>query len=175
MKILKIVLCVIVLLIVFGVIIMKGFINCVEETKEPKEVVIDGSGDKKALIIYQDSKFGTTNKATMALANKLKEEGYTVIINYPSDKINYSIEDYEVVALGSPVYAGQVSKALLSYLENTDLSNKKVFAFVTGANEDNSAALKLIKDKIKGSSKIVEASINAKDVDNITSYVKELS
>lgn len=147
---LRIIFCVIMILILFALSRVKDNFASVEETKKPNEVVLEGDKNKKALIIYQQSADESTYLATMILADKLNEEKYTVVINYPSKKIDYNIDDFDVVALGSPVYAGKVSKALLSYIEITDFSNKNVLVFLTGKKEDKSKSFNLIKDKIKG-------------------------
>ena len=46
-------------------------------------------------------------------------------------ELTNSVEDYDLVVVGSPVWAGKISPAIRTFLVTNDFSNKQVAYFVT--------------------------------------------
>ena len=104
------------------------------------EVILKG-GDKQALIIYQPSKHDTAKNLSMALGEELQKQGYTVTINFPSEDLTYDIDDYDVIAYGSPVYASNVSPVLEDYITSLNMKDKKVIVYAVGMLTDETVEL----------------------------------
>lgn len=52
------------------------------------------------------------------------------------EKLEKDLKDYDMIFLGSPVWAGTFAPAVRSFLENHDLENKKIALFCTcGGNQ----------------------------------------
>ncbi|MDQ0359842.1 flavodoxin family protein [Breznakia pachnodae] len=104
------------------------------------EVILKG-GDKQALIIYQPSKHDTAKNLSMALGEELQDQGYTVTINFPSEDLTYDIDDYDIIAYGSPVYASNVSPVLEDYITSLNMKDKKVIVYAVGMLTDETVEL----------------------------------
>ena len=113
LKIILIIIGIIFLLFMIAMILFAGFAILNKKELNPEEVIIKSKKGKKALIMYQKSMHDTATKITMAFAKELNNNGYTVTINHPSKKINYNIEDYDILAFGSAVYMGTISEPLV--------------------------------------------------------------
>jgi len=92
---------------------------------------------KKAIVIYQPSKHGTSAKIAKRLAEGLNSSGYEVTLSYPGAHLPASLGEYDIVAFGTPVYFGQISLALTDYMErSTDLAGKKVLIYSVGNDKE---------------------------------------
>lgn len=172
LKIFGILLLVIVLIIIGGVVTIGSIVSSSNKVHEPDEVVVKG-GEKKALLIYQPSKSSMTKDASLKLADVLKEEGYTVKVNYPSDKLNYDLNDYDVLAFGSPVYAGQVSTVLKDYMNNNPVENKKIIVYSVGSIPNNQDELNALEASVKGSNDIFKKKYTKDTEDDFYKFIKE--
>lgn len=135
------------LLIFVGVIIVVavGFMILVkvmvsENNKDKGEYnkVIEAAAAEapKALIVYQPTMSDTGKKIAEQMAAGLHDKGYEVTLVYPSEKLSSDISEYEIVILGSGVYAGKSSLALRDYITSVDVfSGKKVFLYSIGSME----------------------------------------
>jgi len=88
---------------------------------------------RKAAVIY-DSKFGNTEKIAKALSEGMKREGLAVDCMRIDDVSLDKLAEYEILAIGAPTQMFGISKPMkefLKKLENTELRNKKAFAFDT--------------------------------------------
>lgn len=88
----------------------------------------------KTAILYL-SKHGTTEKVARIIGDMLKEKD-TELINL--EKAQPSLDQYDRIIIGGPVYAGTVNKKLTSYcIENeTLLAQKQLGLFVCGMEPD---------------------------------------
>lgn len=136
-----------VVLAFIGILSMYLIVTSINKVYDPKEIKVEG-GQKQALIIYEPSKSNLSEEVTLKIADTMKEEGYTVTINYPSDKLNYDLNKYDVIAFGSPVYCGQVSPVLKKYIENNPIENKKVIAYTIGHDDNNKTDLENLESYI---------------------------
>jgi flavodoxin len=104
------------------------------------EVILKGE-EKQALVIYQPSKHDTAKNLSMALGEELQKQGYTVTINFPSEDLTYDIDDYDIIAYGSPVYASNVSPILEDYITSLNMKDKKVIVYAVGMLTDETVEL----------------------------------
>ena len=139
---------------------------------DPDEVII-GSGQKQALVIYEPSKHDTTKDMTMILAETLVDEGFTVTINFPSSKLTYSWEDYDIIAFGSPVYVGEVSPVLKDYVESNPIQGKNILIYVTGMEPADTKELSKMTSWVNADNSIVSIKIAKEDKEVFTSFVRE--
>jgi len=86
----------------------------------------------KTAIIY-DSKYGTTEKVAGSIAEKLMETNEVECFSLKKNP-NPDISGFEVVILGTPVYAGQPSKKMKAFCKINEpvLLEKKTGLFVCG-------------------------------------------
>ena len=83
--------------------------------------------------------------------------------NHPRQDSPYCVQDYDVVALLSPVYAGQIAKPLLQFAENQDFAQKKVLILLTGADPAETSELDTVKKSVHGAAVLSAAKVNQAD------------
>jgi menaquinone-dependent protoporphyrinogen oxidase len=88
----------------------------------------------KIAIVY-DSKYGVTEKIANTIAGKLTEGAALFSLK---DNPNPDISGFEIVILGTPIYAGQASKIMIKYCKTNEsvLLQKKIGLFVCGMEPD---------------------------------------
>jgi flavodoxin len=90
----------------------------------------------KALVVYQPTVGDSGKTIAERIAAGLNENGYEVTLAYPSEKLSSDISAYDIVVLGSGVYAGKSSKALRDYVSSVDsFSGKTIFLYSVGSME----------------------------------------
>jgi menaquinone-dependent protoporphyrinogen IX oxidase len=103
---------------------------------------------KKALIIYQPG--GISSNIAHQIAKGINDGGYEVTLNYPGEKLRYDISEYSIIVFGTPVYAGQPSKALTDYMSSVkDFSSSKVMLYSVGMIE-NKVELDVMEKNLNG-------------------------
>ena len=124
-------------------------VNGKEQADQERQFPAD-SGEKRALVLYQDSRLGLTQKAAELACTTLQDEGFSVTANHPRADNPYDPQDYDIVVLASPVYAGQVSEPLLHFADTQDFTGKTVLVLLTGSDLEETAELAAVKGKIRG-------------------------
>ncbi|MCM8771742.1 MAG: flavodoxin domain-containing protein [Candidatus Omnitrophica bacterium] len=151
---------------------------------------------RKVIIIYF-SQTGNTKKLSTKIYEILKEKGLEVslfeleskerrnffrnCIDAIKGKIYYiekmpSIENYEIVFIGSPVWAGKITPLVRSLIKESNFQNKKVFPFITyGSGLGRIRALKEFEKLIieKGGEIIGELDVKGKKIDENLPKIKE--
>lgn len=137
-RIVLIILGVFFLAIVVGIGFLSSAVSSINKEHEPNEIVL-GNGEKTALLIYEPSSSDTAQEVTLWIAQIMANHGYTVTINLPSKELSYDWEEYDLIALGSPIYTGNVSPVLKEYVERNPVENKKILLYAMGLlpAEDN--------------------------------------
>jgi|SRR5690554_315283 len=109
--------------ILFGLVIIfmlltVGAVFAANKAKRDNEQVLPGKGEtpKKAIIIYQPVLTKVTTRMAQQLAVGLNDGGYEVTLNHPGKHLSTDLFGYELIAFGSPTYAGQMTKALTNYM-----------------------------------------------------------
>ena len=147
-------------------------VSSVNKEHAPAEAVV-GTGDRSALVIYEPSRLSTTKDMSMAIADTLAGAGYTVTVNFPSSRLDYDLEDYDVIAFGTPVYAGQVSSALKSYVESNPVEGKHVLVYVTGASPDDTKELDEMVSWVNAANSVSSIKVTKDDGERLSAFVKE--
>ena len=71
-----------------------------------------------------------------------------------SFKSDTNLDDYDMLFIGTPVWAGSISAPLKSYIAKKDITNKKIAAFTTSGGPDEKCLNKLKKILSKNNSYI---------------------
>lgn len=116
---------------VIAMVFFKLTIGRRDSWRSPEEKTV-GSGEKRALFLFQPSNGRHNLPLAEAVAGLLAGRGYTVTMNYPSEQLKYAPENYDLLVFASPVYMGETSKALRSYLQSHPVTGKRALLFVTG-------------------------------------------
>jgi len=76
--------------------------------------------------------------------------GFQAITNKGSKlkPFDSNVAEYELVFIGSPIWAGRVTPAINTFISSVDLQNKRVVAFFTMDGDDSSSAVKDITKKV---------------------------
>jgi len=100
----------------------------------------------KTAIIYA-SKYGTTEKVALSIADKLKITNEVELVSLKTNP-NPNINEFETVILGTPIYAGQTSKKMKAFCKANEfvLLQKKTGLFVCGMHHDKEQREKELKD-----------------------------
>lgn len=176
MKIVKLLLLVIgilfLLMILCAVLMGVLFIGNNSKEQANKETVVTG-GNKKALLLFQNSRGGLTKKVADKVAESLHKEGYTVVMNHPRSNLSYDLNQYEAIVLMTPVYAGQIAKPLTEYADNHDFTGKKICAIVTGSAMEETGELDVLKEHIHNAGVLYTKKIKSADSDEASNAMKE--
>jgi menaquinone-dependent protoporphyrinogen oxidase len=99
----------------------------------------------KIAILYI-SKHGTTEEVAVSMAEKLKGNNEVELFSLKKNQ-NPDISGFEVVILGAPVYAGQVSGKMKTFCKANEatLLQKKTGLFVCGMHPDKKEQEKELK------------------------------
>jgi menaquinone-dependent protoporphyrinogen oxidase len=100
----------------------------------------------KIAIIYA-SKYGTTEKVAGSIADKLKETNEVELFSLKNNP-KPDISAFEMVIIGSSVYAGQASKKMKTFCKEHEslLLQKKIGLFVCGMHPDKEEQEKELKN-----------------------------
>lgn len=146
-----------------------------EKPKEPDERVFRAKGvsgtSQNALLIYHPSKHNTTGHVAEIVADELNSHGYDVTVNHPSDKLDYDLNDYDILVFGSPAYLGSASQALLDYLKSHPFYNKKVLIFVTGITPDDVREVRQINECLKKKNDIRGIKVSKNSEQTIRTFI----
>lgn len=148
-------------------------INSTKAIMNPKEE-IRGDGNKKALILYQPSRHSTAKNVTEKVVETLVEKGYKVTINYPSEKINYDLDEFEFLGFGSPIYVGRYSAELKKYLTNHKFSNKKVLVYAIGSRLDDTDEIDSMYELINRNNQTFKIKVSKDTADSLKLYVEKM-
>jgi len=100
----------------------------------------------KTAIIYS-SKYGTTEKVAGLIAEKLMETNEVELFSLKKNA-NPDISGFELVILGSPIYAGKASRKTTAFCKRNEsvLLQKKTGLFVCGMHIDEEQRKKELQD-----------------------------
>lgn len=101
------------------------------------------------------------NADTVEIKDKTNRSGLIGLIKGARDTIkdnetqitpnNVDITPYDTIYIGSPVWANKVTPAIMKFIEDTDLENKKIVSFITLSHKTGITSLdefnKQIEDK----------------------------
>ena len=129
------------------------------------------SGDKKMIVVYY-SRSGNTKLVAELIAQKTNAElrrieevskrrflpttlffgGYQAVTGKSSKlkPMDYSLEGYDLVFLGTPVWASSPTPAMNAFVSQAEFSGKKVILFFTMGGDKFDKAAEILKRKIEG-------------------------
>ena len=131
-----------------------------------------GTGEKKALLLYQPSNGNHNVPQAEALGRLLAGAGYAVTVNHPSEQVAYDPMEYDLLAFGTPVYMGETAKPLNKYLEDHPFTGKRVLLFVTGGDLEKAPELEALKLRAGDGNEIFGVKVAAKDVQGLLDFAK---
>ena len=161
------------LVCVLGIGTMISIMSSMNKEYSSREVII-GNGEKKALVIYEPSKSGIVKEMSLEMANKIANSGYTVTVNVPSKKLIYSWDEYDIIALGSPVYGGKVSGVLEEYVTQNQTSHKKIIMYCIGSNIEDQEEPAYMRTWIPDTNKTVALKGIKKDKETFYQSIDQL-
>lgn len=175
-KVLKIIFIVFVVVVISGILFMKWLVDGNEKSRKSDEKILKaGSGNRRALIIYQPSRTSLASKTAAAIGETLNMSDYEVTINYPSEEISSDIAKYDVVVFGTPIYGGAHSPVIEAYIKRIkDFSGKKVMIFAVGGIKEDTKALDSLEGLIKGASKISKIKLLKGETNNAVDLINNL-
>ena len=103
--------------------------------------VINPSGSKTALVVYQTGLTAFPKDTSYAFANGLAASGWRVEVTTASSQAPSNLSKYSLLALGFPVYGGKPGTAITRYIDRVkDLHgvNAVIIACGGGANSTSS-------------------------------------
>lgn len=147
-------------------------ISCIKKVHSPNEASF-GTGDMRALVIYEPSKHDTTKVMAALIAETLADNGYTVTMNYPSSQLTYRWEDYDMIVLGSPVYVKKVSPVLKEYVLSNPIEDKHIIFFATGFETDETLELAEMASWVSTNNLAASIKVSKRDGERLVAFIKE--
>ncbi|MGZ7119888.1 MAG: flavodoxin family protein [Methanobacterium sp.] len=91
----------------------------------------------KALVVYNPGISGASKNVASKIAQNLQAKGYAVDLAGISSTTAKNTSGYNVIVVGGPVYAGNASTSVKSYLNTLKVDNDaKIGVFATGSDAD---------------------------------------
>jgi flavorubredoxin len=118
----------------YGISIMNS------EKVTPVKTLNPQSSGPKALIVYQNGLTDFQSKATESFAQNLVSNGWHVKMTTASSQTPTDFKDISLLVLGSPIYGGQASTPLQTYMKRLEpLGGLRVVTLLTGAGAGDKA------------------------------------
>lgn len=141
----------------------------------------NGNSMGNALVVYDPGLSGKSGNVAEIIAKGFQSKGYTVdLVGIKSPKA-VQIDNYDVIIIGGPVYAGKIAKSVQDYLKTLNPSSKtRVGVFATGDDPDtadnNELLLKEVAPLPENSKLKIDAVIKIVDINNekINEFVNDL-
>lgn len=130
---------------------------------------------KRALLLYQDSKHGTFGKLAETVAEHISAEGYEVVVNHPTDKLEYDAEDYDILAFGSPAYLGQASGLLTDFIKKNPFTHKTVFIFIAGITPEDLREIEQIASVIPRHNQVISKKVYKGAAEELRYFLEQQS
>jgi flavodoxin len=91
----------------------------------------------KALVVYDPGISGASKNVATVIAKDLQAKGYAVDLAGINSAAAKNTSGYNIIVVGGPIYAGNASASVQSYLKNLKPdSNTKIGVFATGQDPD---------------------------------------
>lgn len=164
----KLILAVGLVIILFFITMMVLVSMLVASNKKEQEDVekVIGTGEKKILILYQDSVSDIVSRTLNRIMESIDESDCTITINHPRSDSTYQVSDYDLVVFLTPVYAGHISEPLQNYAKSQDFTDVNVVNIITGKREPASE-IELLEGCIKNPKSMTNMKIKEPDAETI--------
>ena len=184
-----------ILFIVLGILIVSAGVVFALQNKQTENKGVTNMTNKNVLVAYF-SATGTTKRVAQNLAKATGGDLYEIkpAKAYTSDDLNWhdensrssvemndqksrpeittgdlSIENYDTIFLGFPIWWGTAPKVVHTFLEKYDFSGKKIIIFATSGSSGLGNTANTLKQSVSKTAKIIEG-----DVLNLNPSVEEL-
>ena len=119
--------------------------------------VLNVDGSETALIIYHPGLSSFMKDVTYAFADGLVENGWKVEITTASSQAPTDLSEYSLLAVGSPIYAGNPSPTIKRHLERIgDLQEMDTVILITsGGNSTSDITMQQMAEEYNGTVKTV--------------------
>jgi len=96
-----------------------------------------GAASGKALVVYDPGLSGQAKSVATGIAGDLRNKGYQVVLAGVRSPAAANVSGYDVIVVGGPVYAGNVSGSIAAYYKTlAPQRNARIGAFDTGRDPD---------------------------------------
>ena len=142
---------------------------------------LTGNTRKLAVKIYEILKLKNFDVNLFELESREKSSFLKNCFNAISEKIIEidkipHIENYDLLFIGTPIWAGKITPHIRSFLKDIELKDKKVFLFTTYGSGflKNKAMEEFVKlVKAKGGEVVEKIEVRGKKVEKYLQYIKE--
>ncbi len=188
-----------ILLIIIGILIISA--GVVFALNNSAKVNADTSANKNILVAYF-SATGTTKRVAENLAKATGGDLYEIkpVKTYTSADLNWhdsnsrtsvemndpksrpeivtgdlSIQDYDTIFLGFPIWWGTAPKVVHTFLEKYDFSDKKIIIFATSGSSGLGNTANTLKQSVSKTAKIIEGDVlnSNPSVEDLKQWVKK--
>lgn len=160
------------LLAVLAMVYFKLTVGRRDSWKKPEERQF-GTGEKRALYLFQPSNRRHNVPQAQDLAAFLAEQGFSVTMNYPSEHLAYDTGAYDLLVFGSGVYMGETAKPLREYLSDHPFTGKDVLLYVTGKDLSKSPELEALKLLVPEGNRVHAVKVSASDAAALIQFARE--
>lgn len=156
---------VIFIVIALGIAVLwfRNVIRTLYRDYDSREKVI-GNGFKNTLVLYQPSKHNSVNIVCRYIVEGLAGKDYKTTINYLNTFSLYSIDNYELIVLVSPVYMGRVSPRIKEFVSGQLIKNKTILLCSVGLILDEVKETDEIVKLIDESNKLIRIKTNDREI-----------
>ena len=70
------------------------------------------------------------------------------------EPLKVNLDDYDLIIIGTPIWAGTYTPAIGSFIKNCDLKAKKIAVFVSSSSGEGKKAIKQLEDKLGVTSRL---------------------
>ncbi len=157
-------------------LVLRSYQNLSKRKQKPHERTVRRAGDgaepaKRALLLYCRSKHDSMDRAADIVAEELARRGYDVTVNHPAEGLPYDVEEFDLLAFGSPAYFGSASAALLDYLKANPFRHKRALIFVVGYSADDQREIKQIRECISQKNSVVSIKVFKPEMEKLRGFV----
>ncbi|MDI6643693.1 MAG: flavodoxin domain-containing protein [Methanobacteriaceae archaeon] len=87
--------------------------------------------------MYDPGLSGKSKNIAESIAKELQSKGYNVDLAGINSPITSQIDDYDIIIIGGPIYAGKAAKSVQEYLKTLNpRSTTRIGVFATGDDPD---------------------------------------
>ncbi len=155
----------IVLLCFLVMIITISILNASNKNEQKNVEQVVGDGEKKVLILYQDSVRDVVSRTLNGIVESFDENDCTITINHPRSDNTYQVSKYDLVVFLTPVYFGHISEPLQNFAKVQDFTDVNVVNIITGKLEPSSE-VELIEGCIENPKSMITMKIKEPDMKN---------
>ena len=110
---------------------------------------VKGNSSKQALVLYQPSLHETSESFADTVIDTFLNLGYKVTANHIDQGSMYNINQYDIIAFGSPIYVGSISPKFEEYIKSQDIKWKKVILYSIGTIQKENYELDNLENMLK--------------------------